>query len=300
MISAAAFLPYGCVCAVSAEEDNDICVQNLVRMRPTFLCIGATLVALGVTSLPLYLDVLMLLNFLVDLLLLVASNRLAGYSAGVKRALPAAALGGVYGGMCVVTGFHFLSGTLWRILCLGIMAGIAFGFRKEAVRRGVVFILLSMSLGGIAIGLDSGSFGTLVMAAVGVCLMCFFGLRGSVGAEYVQVQIGSVQLTALRDTGNTLTDPLTGQNVLVVSSCVGERLLGLPRQVFSDPLHAMGNISGMRLIPFHAVGCSGGVLPVKRFDDVKIGSWRGSCLVAFAPNELGQGKQYDALIGGTL
>lgn len=249
---------------------------------------------------PLYLDVLILLNFLVDLLLLMATNRLSGYPAGFKRALLAAALGGLYGGVCVLPGLRFLAGTLWRIVSLVLMAGIAFGFCRESVRRGVLFVLLSMSLGGIAVGLESGSFGSLVLAALGVCLMCVFGLRGEIGTEYVQVQIGDLHLTALRDTGNTLTDPLTGQQILVVSSNVGQRLLGLSAAELSDPVKAIGRVPGLRLVPFHAVGCSGGVLPVKRFENVRIGSWSGSCLVAFAPNELGQGKPYEALTGGAL
>lgn len=249
---------------------------------------------------PLYLDVLMLLNFLVDLLLLVAANRLSGHPPSIKRAVLAASLGGVYGGVCMLPGFRFLAGTVWRVICLVLISGIAFGFRKEAVRRCVLFVLLSMSLGGIAVGVEKGSFVSLVLSALGVCLMCVFGLRGRIGSEYVQVQIGDLCLTALRDTGNTLTDPLTGQQILVVSANVGERLLGLTRSELNDPIKAMGRMPGLRLVPFHAVGCSAGMLPVKRFENVKIGSWQGSCLVAFAPNELGQGKPYEALTGGIL
>ena len=81
---------------------------------------------------------------------------------------------------------------------------------------------------------------------------------------------------------------------------MGQRLLGLTAEELSDPVRAMGKAQGLRLIPFHAVGCSNGVLPVKRFEDVKIGSWQGSCLVAFAPNELGRGKPYEALTGGAI
>lgn len=249
---------------------------------------------------PVYLDLLILLNFLVDLLLLVGTNRLSGYASGVKRAIPAAVLGGLYGGVCLVPGLTFLAGTLWRIVCLAIMAGVAFGFQKESIRRGILFVLLSMSLGGVAMGLESGSFWSLLLAAAGVCLMCLIGFQGKAGREYICVRIGEVRFTALKDTGNTLTDPLTGQQILVVSSNVGYRLLGLTAEELSDPVKAMEKIPGLRLVPFHAVGCSNGVLPVKRFENVKIGSWQGSCLVAFTPNELGKGKPYEALTGGAI
>lgn len=249
---------------------------------------------------PVYVDVLMLLNFLVDLLLLVGTNRLSGHPPGVKRAVLAAALGGVYGGVCVVPGFTFLAGTFWRVVSLALMAGICFGFSRDAIRRGILFVLLSMSLGGVATGLESGSFWTLLVAAAAVCAMCLIGFQGKIGAEYVPVQIGNHRFTALKDTGNTLTDPLTGQEILVVSAHIGQKLLNIGAGTLADPIKAMEIVPGLRLIPFHAVGRSGGVLPAKRFEDVRIGSWHGSCLVAFAPNELGQGKPYEALTGGAL
>lgn len=249
---------------------------------------------------PVYVDVLMLLNFLVDLLLLVGTNRLAGYPVGAKRAVLAAVLGGLYGGLCVMPGFTFLSGTFWRLMSLLIMGGISFGFRVESFRRTGLFALLSMALGGAVSGMSGGGFWSLVLSAVGICGICLVGLRGRLGRQYVTVQVENCRFTALVDTGNTLTDPLTGQQIMVVSPTVGRRLLQTDEQVFAQPLKAMERIPGLRLIPYHAVGCSGGVLPAKRFADVRIGSRRGSCLIAFAPNELGRGEAYEALMGGVL
>lgn len=249
---------------------------------------------------PLYLDVLMLLNFLVDFLLLIATNRLSGYPVSVKRAAAAAVLGGVYGGACMLPGFQFLGGTLWRVVSLALMAGIAFGFCRDSVRRGIVFILLSMALGGVALGLGNGSFWTLLTSAAAVSVMCILGFRGKIGAQYVPVEVQGYRFTALHDTGNTLADPITGQQVLVVSAGIGRKLLGLTMEELTDPVKAMGKVTGLRLLPYHAVGCSAGMLAARRFDDVRIGRWKGSCLVAFAPNDLGQGKPYDALTGGVL
>lgn len=249
---------------------------------------------------PLYLDLLILLNFLVDFLLLLGTNRLSGYPLGVKRALLAAALGGAYGGICALPGFFFLSGTLWRVVCLGLMAGIAFGFHRNALRRGILFLLLSMALGGVAMGLGSGSFVSLLLSAGAVCLMCLLGFRGKMGAEYVNVEIGGLHITALLDTGNTLTDPLTGQQVLVISARIGQRLLGLTAEELANPLESIGKVRGARLIPYQSVGQKSGMLLARRFEDVRIGSWQGNCLVAFAPNELGRGQPYEALTGGVL
>lgn len=250
---------------------------------------------------PVYLDVLVLVNFLVDFLLLIGTNRLSGYAAGVKRAVPAALLGGAYGGACVLPGLEFLAGTFFRLLVLAVMGGMAFGIRREAGRRCVLFVLLSMALGGVAVGLQSG-FWSLIICAGAVCLLCVLGFRGRLGQQYVPVKVphsqGAVEFMALRDTGNTLTDPLTGQRILVVAPRVGMALTGLTRQQLEHPAESVGLVPGLRLIPFHAVGKSGGVLAAKRFEEVSIGSWRGSCMVAFAPNDIGQGKPYEALTGG--
>ena len=100
------------------------------------------------------------------------------------------------------------------------------------------------------------------------------------------------------DTGNSLVDPITGQQALVVSSKLGHLLLGNAEIEFSDPVKMIENIKGGRLIPYHTVGHDGGLMAGKYFRDVTIGKWRGSCLVAFSPQEIGRGEAYEALTGG--
>ena len=246
---------------------------------------------------PVYLDVLIVLNFLVDFFLLLGTQRLSGYAPNIKRAMLAAALGGVYGGACILPGFRFLANTGWRVVILGLMAVLAFGYRRDALRRGILFVLLSMALGGVATGLSGGGFWKLTLSALAVCLMCLLGFRGRVGREYLLVELEGLSLTALRDTGNALKDPITGQQALVVSVEVGKRLLGLTPMELANPAGVLSKVSGGRLIPYHAVGKSG-MLLTKRYENVRIGDWKGSCLVAFAPNRIGEGKPYEALTGG--
>lgn len=249
-----------------------------------------------------YLDILWILNFTVDLLLLIAANRLSGYPTAVGRTVLAAVVGGFYGSICMLPGWFFLAGTVWRLVFLGVMGFVAFGSNRDALRRCVLFVLLSMAMGGIAIGIGRGGVLSILLCAISVCVMCMFGLRGKLGGRFLPVEIcynGKChRFTAMIDTGNTLTDPITGQQVMVVSSGLGQRLLGQGAIAFSDPISAMECIQGGRLIPYHSVGTENGLLAAKRFQDVTIGKWHGDCLVAFSPQELGKGEAYEALTGG--
>lgn len=242
------------------------------------------------------------LNFLVDFLLLLGTNRMCGFPAGIKRVTLAALVGAVYSGACLMPGFRFLGNTLWRLVSLGLMGAAAFGWNQSALRRTVVFILLSMALGGIAIGLGSGKFGTLVLSAAGVWLLCHVGFGGNVGQEYVPISISygdrQLNLFALRDTGNTLRDPITGESVLILGADAGTALTGLTAQQLSHPVETAATHSGYRLIPYHAVGQPAGMLLMKRFTDVTIDGRKRSVLVAFAPDRIGRSDTYQALTGG--
>lgn len=251
-----------------------------------------------------YLDVLILLNFLVDLLLILGTNRLSGYPMGIKRAVPAAALGGIYAGACVLPGFGFLGNFLWRLVSLALMSVLAFGKQQNGLRRGVVFLFLSMALGGIAMGLGRGGFWSVVLSAGGVCFLCLIGFRGRVTEQkYIPVTIvhngNRVALTALVDTGNTLRDPVTGRPVLVVDAAVASRLISLSFEQLAHPLETLATAKpqGLRLIPFNAVGQSTGLLLGIRADSVVVEGKESDYIVAFAPQNLGHG-QYQALAGG--
>ena len=211
-------------------------------------------------------------------------------------------LGGLYGSLCVIPGLTFLCRTLWRIIVLGLMGWIAFDFNKDLLRRCVLFVLLSMALGGIAIGIGKGGFISIILSTGLICLMCIFGLRGHHGSRYLPIEINDhgkrIQFTALIDTGNMLIDPLTGQNVIVVSPEIGEQLLMQDINIISDPVSAVEHIAGSRLIPFSSVGTENGLLIAKYFEDVKVGKWHGKCLVAFSPHKIGRNEAYEALTGG--
>lgn len=249
-----------------------------------------------------YLDLVFLLNLLVDLCLLLGANALAGYPLLVKRCVGAAVLGGVYGAACLLSPFRFLCGTVWRVVFLGLMSVIAYGLDRSALRRGILFALLSMALGGIALGLGSGGLPALIASAAALALLCAVGFHGKAGARrYVSVELQYRdrirRITALVDTGNTLRDPVTGRPVLVVGPETAWELAGLTAQQLVDPLDTMTRVPGLRLIPYRAVGQPSGMLLGMRMDSVKLDGKPQELIVAFAP-ELARRDGFEALAGG--
>lgn len=253
-----------------------------------------------------YLDGILLLNFLVDLLLLLGTNRLSGFPAE-PRLVWAALMGAVFAACCVLPGFRFLGNFFWRLVSLLLMGSVAFGWNRSAIRRTCIFAILSMALGGLALNLHRISFPALILGAAGTWAICYGAVGGRIGGrEYVTVEIpvgGDVlSVIALKDTGNHLRDPVTGESVLVVAGEIAARLTGLTPSQLSAPLETLGANPrmGLRLIPYHAVGQKNGMLLGKQFANVKMGGRRKSVLVAFAPEGLGQGEGYQALTGGIV
>lgn len=254
-----------------------------------------------------YLDGVFILNFLVDLFLILGTNRLTGYPPGIKAAFGAAFLGGIYGGACLLPEFRFLGSIPWRVVFLGLISVIAFGFNRSAVHRGAIFVLLTMALGGLASGAGIMDFGAVSICALLLWLLCRVGFPGGTQQRrLIPVELNwqgrSVKLLALQDTGNELRDPLTGERVLVCGADVGESLLNLPKECFADPSKILldAALPGLRLVPYHSVGQPGGMLLALRLKGSVINGKSADPLVAFAPEEIGKGKEYRMLAGGIV
>ena len=254
-----------------------------------------------------YLDLVVLLNFMVDYLLLLGTNRLAGFPSDWRRVFLASVLGGLYGGICLLPEFRFLGNLLWRIVFLVGISGIAFGWDRSTVRRCAVFVLLSMALGGVSMSLSRNDIPALLLSAGGMWILCRMAFGTAIGQqEYVPVQLSyggnTVNIIALRDSGNTLRDPISGEPVLVVAADVAEKLLPLTSEQLRFPLETVSqrSLPGLRLIPYSAVGQGSSMLLGMRMEHVKIGPRTGSAIVAFAAEGLGKGTVYQALTGGAL
>lgn len=273
-----------------------------------------------------YVDTLFLLNATVDYLLLLAAARLAGEPLRRPRFALGAVLGGGYAVAIFLPGLSFLSHPLCRVASALLMMVLAYGGSRRLLRQGILFVALTCAFGGgvVAIGLMGGtglSLGSgvfyspmdfkMVLLSAAVCYLVitlvFRRLGRHTGGELARarLRIGerSVELTALVDTGNTLTDPATGRGVLVVEGEKAAPLLDHPlgEAQLRDPVGTLARMEGKGrfwLLPYQAVGVACGLLLAVRLDKVRVGEreYRG-VLAALSPTRLSDGGAYSALVG---
>ena len=283
-----------------------------------------------------YLDTLFLLNAVMDYLLLLCSARLAGEELHRLRMAAGGVLGGVYAAAAVLPHMEFLLHPLCKLASAVLMVVVGLGKSRRLLRQSVIFFALACAFGGgvLAVALLGGtglSLGggliysgmdvkTVLLSAAGCYVLISLsvsrlGRHTAAEGELVDVRLRlydrEVSFTALVDTGNTLTDPLSGRPVVVAE---GERLMGLlPKDIrlTEEELAAPDGVlerlnqgrwrGRFRLLPYRTVGVSCGLLLAVRADSLFVnGEDRGNVLVALSPTPVSDGGGYGALVGGSM
>ncbi|WP_130871238.1 sigma-E processing peptidase SpoIIGA [Intestinimonas massiliensis (ex Afouda et al. 2020)] len=279
-----------------------------------------------------YLDELFLLNLVVDYLLLLAAGRLVGEVLRRGRLALGALLGAAYTAAVFLPGCAFLLHPLCKLGAAVGMVLTGYGGSRRLLRVSLVFFAVSAAFGGGIFALNTlGSRGLalengvlssamdlqliLLSAAgcyAGITLVLGRAARHSGTRELVPAVLRldgrRAVLTALVDTGNTLTDPATGKPVMVAE---GEKVSALfpPGQApgaaeLREPAELMERLDRQgwrgrcRLLPYRAVGVECGMLLALRLDGARVGGeeW-GKLLLALSPTPLSDGGGYCALIG---
>lgn len=245
------------------------------------------------------------LNFAVNFLLIIAIDHIMDHPVCFYKAVLAAMVGGIFGGVCMLPGCSFLGGTFIYVLILWTMCFVAWGVAKITIHKGVLFVLFNLAITGIATAKERGSlaiiFTAIVVATIGFVLLHIRRKEQILHAELCYND-HKVTFDALKDTGNGLKDPLTGQSVLVVDSTISQQLTGLRICQLQDPITTIQTkqLPGMRLIPYQSLGNPQGFLLGMRISHARLGSWKGSLLVAFAPHVFCSDGKFQALAGGSL
>jgi stage II sporulation protein GA (sporulation sigma-E factor processing peptidase) len=264
---------------------------------------------------------------IIDYFMLFGTARLMGVRASRARMLLASVLGGVYS-VCV-----FLPGAEWLSLlpvklAIGIlMCLIVFGGKGHFLRSTLLFFLCTFAFGGCAllIGLVTGGTtmingvfsplgarellaAMLISAALTILVLgrlaSHGGLKRDTAACVVRHGGKTAEFTALLDSGNTLSDPLSGSPVIVAEPEALQAVL--PPQIKALPLSdavavyeelaKAGRNSGFRLIPCRTVGSKSLLLLAFQPEKVTLGGRVvGNALIALSPSPVSDGGGYHAL-----
>lgn len=267
-----------------------------------------------------YIDEIFLLNGIIDYLLLLCTARLTGEPFCRIRLGLGAVLGGGYAAALFLPGWGFLSHPLYKLSVPVGMTLLAFGSSRRFLRVSLAFFGVSAAFGGGVLALQL-FFGAPVVLDLKTTLLAAAGCYGFLtlifhrsarhsGGELApaRLELGgrSCRLTALVDTGNTLTDPATGKAVMVAE---GEKLQALfppgtcpTAAELGDPAAALERRKGeglrWRLLPYRAVGVPWALLLAVKVDRAQVGQEDyGPILVALSPTPVSDGGGYSALIG---
>ena len=252
-----------------------------------------------------YIQIVIILNFIVNFLFLIASARFFGIPVNYIRVIVATLINCVYVLLCVW--LSELSNGYWRVVSLLLTAVITYGVYPVSLACTGGYLALHGFLVLVAAGLWRNHTASVLAAMVCIPFSVYFLLYNLRRNKlYIPVEISyqgkCLKLTALRDTGNLLVDPLSGNSVIIVCCDIAGELLGLSKQQLMDPSNILAqmHLPGLRLIPYATIGNSGGLLLAMRMDDVRVSGKKGSRVVAFAPENFCVDDSYQVLMGGNV
>ncbi|MEG2857714.1 MAG: sigma-E processing peptidase SpoIIGA [Clostridia bacterium] len=284
-----------------------------------------------------YVDVLFLLNFIVNYLILFASAHIAGAPIHRFRIAAAGAIGAIYGVVAFFESMRVLT-MLWaKILVAVIMVVTAFGIKtyKRLLRYFLIFCGISFAFGGAVFAIYTISNGAgglmdvrngvfylkvplgVLLASSAICYLIFaFVFRRTAHGAATEHVIREVELSlgarttafrALVDSGNTLCDPLTNIPVIIVEYSAARDVLphdaravldGISGDEFSLAITKLPASMRFRLMPYKTIDSALGMLLAFKPDMLIIDKVeKKNMLVAISPNVISDGGAYCALTG---
>ncbi len=273
-----------------------------------------------------YADLLFIINFAVNYLLLLATAKISSVYVKRLKIAMGAFVGGAYSVAAVLFAQSIMQSLAFKIGAALLMLLICFGREKGLLRITLIFFAVSAAFGGVvlAVSLAGGggsadaiapvSLGVLVpsvAASYAVLTLVFkrLGRRRAAGYAYIVIELAGrrTEVNSLVDTGNSLTDPISGKTVIIAErSAVLElfdaKTAEILREKGENPTEAIERLSELglmfRLLPYSAVGLERGMLLAFKPDKVIInGKDKSGTLVAISPTRLSEGGIYSAIVG---
>lgn len=274
-----------------------------------------------------YIDILFLVNFIIDYFLLLAASSVRRLKINRLRLLLASLFGGFYSCFAFFPPLSPMYSVIGKIAASAVMTLIAFPVRnaKNLFFNFACVHIASALFAGLVMGTEllfspknmlvsngevyvNVSAFTLVLFALSAYLLMLlfsrvFKLRRGEELSRLKITLSgkTAEMTALFDSGNRLTDPITGARVIVVSLESVKALV--PQDIFSkngDISLAEGTELERRVcaVPFSALS-GNGVLPAFRPDKVEINGKEIFEKTVIAVKDSAFTEDYQALIGFT-
>lgn len=264
-----------------------------------------------------YIDSLFFLSLFTDYLLCLITGRFCGLYLKRLRYLMAALFGAAYSVCVFLPGLSFLALPVMELAAAGIMGLIAFGGEARLLRCVGVFLALSATFGGIiwALTLHAGQAPELDIKLLFISFgLCYAALGifsrtklKKAGRETLQVELmlseRRANFRALVDTGNCLTDPVSGAAVMIVSPGALLPLFPQHGEILAirdavELVEKSGRAADfpvkLRLLPYANIGGEG-LLPIFRPDEVRVnGKVRQGLVVGISSSAAADG--FDAII----
>lgn len=274
-----------------------------------------------------YADVVFLENLIVDYILLIATAKLTGIQARRWRAAAGAALGGVYAVLAALPGDGFLRGWTLKLAVGVLMALLVFGGSQRFFRVCLVFFGVSAAFAGAVMasamirgeGLRGAYLGQVSFASLLLSFAGFYSLfsvafrsltRRRVAGTLTRLTVfhngKKAVIPALLDTGNGLSEPISGLPVTVCSLEAVIELFDEPVKAIlraeRDPASAFkkltdAGIYSFLLVPYRAVGVEDGLLLAFRPQSLRRGQRELTGFLAIDPGGVCAGAGYSAIVG---
>lgn len=288
-----------------------------------------------------YLDEIFFVNLLMDLVVLWAVAFLLQREKVGWRLFLAALLGAIYGAVIFLPECFWLSSGVYKVICAFLMAFICFGWPGwVGYFKAVVYLyLVSFAFGGSVIALMYFAGEQIVQTWNGIALVqvdfnlfwLFAGtmllfvfircLRRSLQCRLEQtlhivtatiVLRGKIaKLRLLVDSGNCLSDPISGKSVVVAETNRLDPLFETEEfaQIRQNSLNGTMDIAKLaialptlvgriRLIPYQTVGYQGLLLAI-RCDALQIPAWNlcvPGAVVALSPQRFSTDGSYQGIM----
>ena len=290
-----------------------------------------------------YVDILFLINFALNYLLLLVTQKVCKHPSPSWRLALGAAAGGVYAVLMFLPQLSVFYSLVAKLIVSAALIVLSFRISKwrELARLIIMFCAVSFMFAGAAFGLfyftDIGSYvgaavsngvfyinlplKTLIISAVVSYVLIRIGYRifaaqmrksGSLFDMCITQSGKSARVFALMDTGNALSDPISGEPVIVVehgsiAHILPEQVNALFEQYADDSIGIMEHIIlsdsaydiAFRLIPFRSLGNESGMLLAFKPDRIWFADApkdSSDALIGITRTPISAGQSYNALL----